>query len=77
VWIILRTIDKKVRRDIQLQFYKCMVIPVLMCGCKVWAMTATDWQQLQSAEINFLLRVKKYSLKDHLKNASIKDHRCK
>jgi hypothetical protein len=66
--IILRTMDKKVRRDILLKCYKVMGIPVLIHGCESWVMRIKDWQQLQSTEINFLRRVKGCALKDRLAN---------
>jgi hypothetical protein len=52
--------DKKIWRDTLLKFYKVMVIAILMYECKSWVITAKDWLQLLSAEMNFLWRVKPY-----------------
>jgi hypothetical protein len=43
---IKRTLTNKTRKDTQLKFYKVMAVPVLLYGCKNWALNRVDRRKI-------------------------------
>ena len=55
-----------------IKFYKVMAVPVLMFGSESWTLTQNQRKRIEAAEMTFLRRAKECTLRDHLRNADIR-----
>jgi hypothetical protein len=50
-----------------------MAVPVLLYGCENWALNRADRRKIETAEIKFLRRVAGFTLRDEVRNTTLRE----
>jgi hypothetical protein len=50
-----------------------MAVPVLLYDCENWALNRVDRRKIETAEMKFLRRVAGYTLRDEVRNTTIRE----
>ena len=70
---IQRTLRNKTRKDTMMRFYKDLAVPLLTYSSENWALNRPGRRRIETAEIRFLRRVSGHTLRDHIRNTTIRE----
>ena len=68
-----RTLKHKVRKDMELKFYKIMAKPMLLYGGENWTLKESEEDQLREKNVFCLQKFRDCTLLDKLRNVAIKE----
>ncbi|PSN31708.1 hypothetical protein C0J52_28469 [Blattella germanica] len=70
---IQRTLRNKTRKDTMMRFYNVLAVQLLTYGSDNWALNRSGRRRIETAEMRFLRRVSGHTLRDHIRNTTIRE----
>ena len=64
---------QRTRQDTMMRFYKVLAVPLLTYGSENWALNRSGRRRIETAETRFLRRVSGHTLRDHIRNTTIRE----